>query len=357
MAAQWQYLATAPRDKAHIVASRLRECFPQAQLVPEPSGYWGLVWLGSDRELPTATMRAIPELEQAIAIEAEVAPPDCAAIAATCARAAERLPEGATFAVRATRRGQHAFTSRDVKIAAGAAVLDASRTLSVDLSAPDFVIRVELVGDWAGIGLLEGSCVRPKKRGKADSRQLTQKLTLVQLAYESEDLRGTRRMGESLGRSVQAFELAQLIVVVDSPVSARSLRTLLDGIEEGRESRFSLQKRTYGHRVRQVPLVVYELYQLLRDAAEAPTLTVATDPRGQTLPAVAQELAGELESAPAVYALNGSNEGIPPGCFELADYTLDLAPQMTYGTDQAIAATTIALLDVWHGHPARASRS
>jgi len=102
---------------------------------------------------------------------------------------------------------------------------------------------------------------------------------------------------------------------------------------------------------------VYELYQLLRDTAEAAALTVATDPRGQTLPAVADELAGELEAAPAVYAFNGSNEGIPPGCFELTDYTLDLAPHMTYGTDQAIAAATIALLGVWHGRPAGAGTS
>ena len=68
--------------------------------------------------------------------------------------------DGRTFAVRCRRRGTHAFSSRDVECAVGAALLRGSGARGVDLARPDCVVRVEVVEDrvslvnrrWEGLG-------------------------------------------------------------------------------------------------------------------------------------------------------------------------------------------------------------
>lgn len=347
-----KYLIKTPRDKAPIASSRLSERFrdPKGVITPEPLGYKGLVLVETNETLPPDKIQFIPEIEQVIPIEAEAFDADdLKTISQLCLQVAEQIPDGATFAIRATRRGSHEFTSKAVEEIAGAAILGLDKELRVALNDPDYVIQVEIIQEWTGIALLAGSQIHKKKRGKENSRELTRNVTLVQLLYESKDLRGTKRIGASLGRSAQAFEVKRLIAVMDSPVNSRSLQTFLNGLEEGLESRFSQQKRTYGGKVEKVPLKVYELYQMLRSAKTQENLVIMTDPRGQPLPSISQQLRQALSEAKDIYLFNGSNEGIPPGCFSLADYTIDLAPYMTYGTDQAIAASMIGLLNVWHG--------
>jgi len=62
--------------------------------------------------------------------------------------AGPRLPEGASFAVRARRTGQHPFTSQQLAGDLGGAVLDrfADRHLHVDLERPDVELFVEVRG-------------------------------------------------------------------------------------------------------------------------------------------------------------------------------------------------------------------
>jgi len=63
-------------------------------------------------------------------------------------RADARLPAGASFAVRARRTGQHAFTSQELARDLGGDVLDrfADRHLRVDLEHPDVELFVEVRG-------------------------------------------------------------------------------------------------------------------------------------------------------------------------------------------------------------------
>ena len=58
--------------------------------------------------------------------------------------AKKTLTSGKTFAIRARRVGKHAFSSQDVNIAVGSAVLKAVPGASVDLSAPDQEISIEI---------------------------------------------------------------------------------------------------------------------------------------------------------------------------------------------------------------------
>ena len=67
------------------------------------------------------------------------------AIRSAAVKVAKRiLTPGKTFAIRTRRVGKHAFSSQDVNIALGTAVLNAVPSVSVDLSAPDREISIEI---------------------------------------------------------------------------------------------------------------------------------------------------------------------------------------------------------------------
>ncbi|MEM4201706.1 MAG: THUMP domain-containing protein, partial [Candidatus Hadarchaeum sp.] len=59
------------------------------------------------------------------------------------------LKPGMSFAVRTTRIGEHAFSSRDVNIAIGSHILSILKNLKVDLSHPDVEISIEVRGNDA----------------------------------------------------------------------------------------------------------------------------------------------------------------------------------------------------------------
>ena len=61
------------------------------------------------------------------------------------------VKEGASFAIRSRRSGSHAFTSRDVAVAAGKAMQDAYRSLEVDLAKPDIELFIEVRNNRAFI--------------------------------------------------------------------------------------------------------------------------------------------------------------------------------------------------------------
>jgi thiamine biosynthesis protein ThiI len=61
------------------------------------------------------------------------------------------VKEGASFAIRSRRAGSHAFTSRDVAVAAGKAMQDAYKSLKVDLSKPDIELFIEVRNNRAFI--------------------------------------------------------------------------------------------------------------------------------------------------------------------------------------------------------------
>ncbi|KXB01798.1 hypothetical protein AKJ41_00005 [candidate division MSBL1 archaeon SCGC-AAA259O05] len=329
-----------------IVCSRIQENFEKTgNVVPKPSGFMGIVIseiCGKKKE----EIKEIPEVENVVPIVEEVSQPNLEKISKLCRKVAEELPDGSRFAVDADRRGTHEFTSQEIEAKAGSEIMKLVGSLEVELDRPDFVVKVEVIEQWAGVGILEGGEILRKKVGKADSRELTAKIHLVQLVYRGKDRRGIERIGVSLGRSAQAFETKKVTIVFDSPTDADKLQAFLNGIDEGIDSRFRIQKRVYERSMSRVPVDVYELYQFLRKIDGEEDLVIMTDPRGEVLQNSRNNLKEDLKSAETVYLFNGSNKGIPTGCFERADHVLDLAPHITYATDQAITASVIALLNL-----------
>ncbi len=61
-----------------------------------------------------------------------------------CSEAAGNIQEGQAFAIRARRAGNHDFTSRDIAVACGNAVLELDKNIRVDLDNPDVEIFVEI---------------------------------------------------------------------------------------------------------------------------------------------------------------------------------------------------------------------
>lgn len=341
-----KYLVTTECGMEEIVSSRIQENFEETgNVVPNPSGFMGIVTAeicGKKKE----KIKEIPEVEKVVPIRKEVYQPNLEKIGKLCKKVAKELPDRSRFAVDVDRRGTHEFTSQEIEAKAGSEIMELESSLEVELDRPDFVVKVEVIDQWAGVGILEGEEILKKKVGKVNSRELTTKVHLVQLVYRGKDRRGIERIGASLGRSAQAFETKKVTIVFDSPTDADKLQAFLNGIDEGIDSRFRIQKRVYERNVSRVPVDVYEIYQFLRKIDRKGNLIIMTDPRGEVLQTSRNNLKDDLESTETVYLFNGSNRGIPTGCFERADHVLDLAPHITYATDQAITASIIALLNL-----------
>jgi len=73
---------------------------------------------------------------------------DLPGVASAAASFASNITGGESFAIRATRTGSHAFTSQDVGVAAGQAVVDVTGA-TVNLGSPDRDIGVEVRGSRA----------------------------------------------------------------------------------------------------------------------------------------------------------------------------------------------------------------
>lgn len=337
-------IVTTPRALETVAASRLRDLDTVAEIDVRPGGFEGLLRVEGDPSIEAVL--DFPETEKAIAIETVLDDPDVGEIAKACAGVAEPIADGAAFAVRCTRRGSHGYGSMDVEREAGSAIEAARPDLTVDLTRPDVIVRVEVVQEWVGVGLLDPDQVHRKLLDKPSIRDLTGKTTLVQRLYEARSRRGVDRIAAALGRSAQAFEVEELVVAVDRPADADALTAFLEGLDDGIGSRREVQRRSVDREVDPVPVTVYELYQAARMADDDGTVTVMTDPRGVPL-GEADGLGGDLVSADRVAVFNGSNRGLPPGLFERADHVLDLAPTVTYGTDQAVTASLIGLAGAW----------
>lgn len=65
--------------------------------------------------------------------------------------ATQNIKDGQTFAVRSKRTGKHEYSSKDVQVKAGSAILDClkSRAVKVNLTNPDVVIYAEVIKDTA----------------------------------------------------------------------------------------------------------------------------------------------------------------------------------------------------------------
>ncbi|AET32800.1 hypothetical protein P186_1372 [Pyrobaculum ferrireducens] len=331
------------REFERIAASHIKELLPAAEVTPAPMGYLGVVFvggLGAERwRAAELIAQKIPEADRVLVVEEAVRaePGDIERAAVEVAR--RYISPGDTFAIRTTRRGTHSFTSIDINVRVGAAVKEATGA-EVDLEEPTKPIYVEIFQDTAAICTPATGEYRKMRRDKPLSLQNLRKVALGQFVYEGDE-EAVRKMGERIGRAAQTFEVGELTVLLHKPVPAKTLRVFLDAVEEGIESRYQIQIKSYGRSVWRVPVYVYELYQYVRDRSGEPI--VVTDPKGDYITHVKERLA-ELFRSKRVNILIGAREGVPPGVFRFASLVVDLVPEVTIATDFVIPSIAIAIV-------------
>lgn len=336
-------LVKTPKGLECTAASYISELFPGATVVAKPAGMAGLVLVDGIPDRAKAAeevKRRVPEAEYVLAIDAE-ARAELDEIARAAAEVAKReIGQGETFAVRTVRRGEHPFTSIDVNVRAGAAVKEATGA-DVDLMSPDKVVYIEIINDKAFIAVERDEEYKKARPGKRPVLGLLRRLSIIQMPYLG-PLDAARTMGIRIGRAVQTFEVGELIVAPKERVGADELMAFLEGVREGIESRYEIQRRAYGRPVHKVPVFVQDLYQLVRERGGEPL--VATSTRGGTIGEISGKLGEVLSSKGRINVLIGSREGLPTGVLRASTLILDLSAGVTISTDYASVAAVIALI-------------
>ncbi len=327
------------REMEYVAADHIRERL-NAKLEIRPSGFLGLIIVHSDE---IDKIKDIPEIETIIPIKI-VCKADVDEIVSKAEEIVEVAGEFKSFAVRTKKRGKkHSFTSADINVRLGARIKELTNA-EVDLEFPEKAIYVEIIGDNAYIGVIDGKEERKKYTPeKVDSRKLLSKISLVQMPY----LEKSGEMGEKIGRAAQTFEVKELIIAPFGYVNAYELEAFIRGVRRGQISRLEIQKRAYAREVREVPVYVQDLYQTARDKRRKNNILIVTDPVGKQIKDVKEDLKRDLKYADEIVVFMGSRQGIPKGIFRLADYVIDLAPYITFATEHAIPASIIALISIY----------
>lgn len=324
-----------------VASSYIKELLgPGAEVTPAPWGYLGVVFVKGADKWKAAELIAekVPEADRVLVVEG-IAKAELEDIVKTAVEVARRyIQSGDTFAIRTTRRGSHSFTSIDVNVRAGAAVKEATGA-EVDLEEPTKPLYIEIFQDSAAICVPATKEYRKLRRDKPLPLQIFRRVAIGQFVYEGDE-EAVRKMGERIGRAVQTFEVGELTVLLHKSIPGKTLKTFLEAVEAGIESRYQIQSRSYGRPVWKVPVYVYELYQYVRSREGEPV--VVTDPKGDYITHVKEKLA-ELFTRGRVNILIGSREGVPPGVFRFASLVVDLVPEVTIATDFVIPSLAIAL--------------
>ncbi|NPB00827.1 MAG: RNA-binding protein [Crenarchaeota archaeon] len=342
-------IVKVPKEMEKIAASYiedlLREHGIDCKIIVNTDRWLGIVFISNlgDRKFEAAELikKNIPEASHVLVVY-KIVPARLEDICNAVREVAlQVLRPGETFAIRTNRRGKHDFTSVDVNVLAGKAVQEATGA-EVDLECPSKAIYVEIFDDIAAICVVPGEEeYRKLSPGKPLPLPILRKMVIVQMPYTG-PLEACRKMGERIGRAVQTFEIGELYVAHYRPVNARELVSFLEGVLEGIESRYSIQKRCYGRPVHKVPVQVYDLFQYVREHRDEPI--IVTDPKGEYIMHVKDKLAEIFQKHDKVHILVGAREGIPVGIFRFATLVIDLIPQITISTDYAITSTVIGLI-------------
>jgi len=339
-------IVKTPLGLEKILATRIEELGFKCEVKPKPQGYPGLVIVQSLSELEKFELgskikKEIPEAERVLVsmdcVEAKLQKIVDAAVKI----AMETMSGERSFAVRTVRRGSHPYTSVDVNRAVGSGIV-ATLGAPVDLSCPDKIIWVEIIGNSAAIGICEGSEVwRKLTPEKAEVRRFFSKVSVIQMPYLGSKS-AVRTMGVRIGRAVQMFEVGELVVGILGSPKAKELSWFIESLIEGIASRYNIQTKTYAHKPRRVEVLVQDIYQLVRDRRDEPKIVF--EPEGQVFPKVADKLAEYfLSDTRRVNLLFGSREGIPKGIFRFADLVVDLCPGITLSTEYAASSALIGI--------------
>jgi len=329
-----------------VAASRIKELGIACHVYPKPYGYPGIVIVNlvseDDKfELAERIKKDVPEAERVLVVD-ECVKADLDVITDASVRVSSHLlDENTSFAVRTVRRGTHSYTSVDVNYKVGSAIVEATGA-PVDLEYPDKIVWIEIFNDIAAVGVSDGKDVwRKLKPGKYEVRSFFARASIVQMPYFGPK-DSVRAMSLRIGRAVQMFEVGELVIATVGAVDARQLNWFIQGVLEGIESRYKIQRKTYAHKPRRVDVFIQDLYQLVRDRKDEPKIVF--EPEGEAFPAVAENIADLfLNRHGRVNMFFGSREGIPKGVFRFADLVVDLCPGVTLSTEYAASSALIGL--------------
>ncbi|MFA4641387.1 SPOUT family RNA methylase [Pyrococcus kukulkanii] len=342
-----KFIVKTQMDMEAVAGNYIKEILPNAKVTIAPEGYPGIVIVEAEDENALQKILEVPEVEKVYPVLVEV-PATLEDIKNSAEEIVRHINDGESFAVRTKKRGKKDFSSVDVNVVLGARIKDL-KNVEVNLSYPDKVVQVEIIGDKAYISVIPGEeYMKWKKypKEKPNCRKLFKKLTIVQMPYWG-DYKTARAFGEKIGRAAQAFEVKELIIAPKEKMNAYELMAFIRGVKEGQESRYQIQREAYPWQVEKVPVTVWDLYQVIRDKRRNRRLIIITDPKGPTLNEVKDKLAKDMYYAKEVVVFIGSREGIPVGLFRFADYVVDLAPYMTFATEHGIPATLVALWTIY----------
>ena len=341
-----EIIVKTPLGLEKIVGSRIVEIGEDVVLTVKPHGFEGLVVVEKCRDKHALAKRIeeeIPEAERVIVAEEVVSSNIDEIVEAAAKLAVEKISSSESFAVRTVRRGRHDFTSVDVNVKAGAEIV--RRTGSpVNLDYPDKIVQVEIIQDRAAVAVLDGKGEwRKMDEHKFPSHRLFRKVSIVQMPYLG-SVEGAREIGARIGRAVQAYEVKELVISPNKPVDAFELAVFIKGVEEGIESRYNIQRKSYARRVEKVRVLVQDLYQLVRERKGEPIIVF--EPEGKPLREAAEELVNIFKSSKRVNFLLGSREGIPKGVYRIADMVIDLASDITLPTELAAPTALTAVYTI-----------
>ncbi len=336
-------LVKTQRGLEYVAANHIKDAIGDVKIEIRPAGYLGILIVYSNS---IEKIRDVPEVEKAIKI-ISTCKSDLENIISKAGEIVSHLGEFETFAIRTTRRGKKiGFSSVDVNIKLGKKIQELTNA-EVDLDFPDKAIYVEIINERTFIGILDGKEEKKKYTPeKVDSRKFFEKISFVQMPY-LENLKGAREIGERIGRAAQSFEIKELIISPYGYINAYEMLEFLKGIKRGQLARLKIQKRSYAREVREVPVLIQDLYQTVRDKRRKKNILIVTDPTGEQIRDVKDDLKKALERCNEVVIFAGSRSGLPKGIFRFADFVIDLSPYITFATEHTIPTSLIALLGVY----------
>jgi len=345
-------LITCKLGFERVVASYVRDLGEGFEVIPAPYGFLGLVLVSGvgDRYGFAKLIRdRVPEVEKVYVVEGYSRAVLSEIVEVVGDVVKDRIRSSETFAVRTVRRGRHDFTSIDVNVLAGSKVREVTGA-SVDLENPDKIVSIQIVQDHAYISIISGvEQPRKMKPYKYPMYKLFKHFVVAHEPYLGPP-QAAYNMGLRVGREVQTYEVGELVVTPIGKVEVEPLMEFLKGLREGVESRFEIQKRSYGREVNKVRITLQDMYQFVRDRMGE--TIIIFEPEGEPISKVSEEVKQTvietIEKGKKVYLMVGAREGIPVGIFRYAKHTLDVAPGITISTEYALASALIAITTILH---------
>ncbi len=301
-----------------------------------PKGFQGLVLLKGCKNYDEAVRKLMemPEVIRVMVAE-ECVKADLKELKNIVRKFVDRI-EGKKFAVRTVRRGKHTFTSIQVNAELGSAILSLTKNAKVDLSNPDIILMVEIIGDEAYVALVGPEYVGLKKmRGKIDLSKLMKKVRVFQEPYLG-PLSGVREVGKRIGRILESYGVSEYYFALIEPVSALELAELIHSVEEGARSRRQQKEKTEGKKER-TALKVFDMYHLVGSKSKK-EVVITFEPEGESFERVAKDIGEAMRKAKKVTLVLGSRKGTPMGLYRFADFVVDIAPGIVLSTETALAA-------------------